>query len=195
MNRKRNSKMGRDFNFKNVVRNATDKFSALFGLRLLDDGIKFKTDITVLLTRNGIPFDTIPVGSNIITDSGKSNMAHLLVGDDTANRQVITMAWSDEGHNPLSPTSPTPPLATNTELYGDTILSKSVTYSFPAGSSGTSVQLEASIEENEGNGSGSQAYSEVGLFDVTGRLIGHKTFGLITKTNAFGMIFRYTIQF
>lgn len=162
----------------------------------LEEPMKITTNVSAeLVDRDGNVIETIDFGSNVITYLGRSNMAHLLAGDDTANRIASTLKCGDGGHDPLDPTTPLGVDASDTDLYGTEIISKSVTYDFPDGSSGGKVRFTAEIASNEGNGSGSQAYSEVGLYDLDDRMIAHRTFGLITKSEAFGIIWRWSFIF
>lgn len=137
----------------------------------------------------------IDLGSNVITNLGRSNMAHLLAGDDVADRRVSVVKFGNGGHNPESPTTALIPTTSDTELGGDVIITKSVTYTFPDGNNGTKVMFEATVEADEGNGDGAQAYSEVGLFDLEDRMLTRKCFGLITKSDQFSIRIQYTILF
>lgn len=138
---------------------------------------------------------TVFLGENVITDLGRANMAHLLAGDDSANRIVSQVRFGDGGHDPQNPTQPLAPSATDTDLFGTTIITKATSFDYPDGESGTKVRFTATVASNEGNGAGSQAYSEVGLYDPTGRMMTHKTFGLVTKSEAFSITLNYTILF
>lgn len=152
----------------------------------------------VLRDAEGNHLKTVDLGENIITDAGRANMAHLLAGNDVSNRAVIKIKFGDGGHVPNNPTVPLTPSAADLTLYGTIIIEKIASYDFPDGEASTKVRFSATVSVDEGNGtddSGSQAYSEVGLFDAVGRLLTHKTFGLITKSNAFSLTINYTILF
>jgi len=147
----------------------------------------------------GRDVEQLYLGENIITYQGRSNMAHLLAGDETVDRIVSELRCGDGGHDPGDPTTPLPPSAADTDLFGTLIITKAVTYDFPDGVNGMRVRFTADVAANEGNGTGNQAYSEVGLYDAfgaptTNRMMTHMTFGLITKSDAFGLSFRYIIQ-
>lgn len=140
--------------------------------------------------------ETINFGKNVITVQGRSNMAHLFAGNDVANRMVSLFRFGDEGHEIATPTQPKPVSTSDTDLFGSLIIEKAASVEFPDGASGTKVRFTCSISDLEGNGdSNGQAWSEVGLYDLTGRMMTHKTFGLITKSTAFGIAWRYTILF
>ena len=135
------------------------------------------------------------LGPNVITNSGRSNMAHLFAGHDVANRSALSIKVGDAGHNPLSPSEPVVANSSDTALFGSVVITKSLSFEFPDGENANRVTFTATIGTNEANGSGSQAISEVGIFDLAGRMLSHKTFGLITKTEIFGLQFRYSFLF
>lgn len=158
------------------------------------DGFELLTKVeAVLVGKDGKELKTIDLGHNVITYVGRSDMAHLLAGDDSANRIVNSIKCGDGGHNIADPTQALPVSASDVALFGSEIIEKLTSYDFPDGSSGSRVRFTAEVASNEGNGSGTQAYSEVGLYDLDGRMMAHKTFGLITKSDAFGIIWRWTI--
>lgn len=172
------------------------KESSKMGLALsYQEGVTPKTKLELWLKYEDGHSEVVLLGENVVTDLGRSNMAHLLAGDDTTNRKVYSVKFGDGGHSPGDPTQPLIPTASDSALYGNEVIEKVVSYSFPDGIAGTKVMFSATIAEGEGNGGGAQAYSEVGLYDLAGRMLTHKCFGLITKSNAFSMTLQYTILF
>lgn len=162
----------------------------------LEDSFHINTFVEVALRgSDGHLTEFRPLGHNTITHLGRANMAHLFAGDDVANRSVHEFRFGDGGHVPSNPVLAVPTAAVDTDLYGDTIITKLVSYNFPDGASAGKVAFECEISANEGNGTGSQPYSEVGLFDTQGRMLAHKAFGLITKSEAIGLAFRYSFLF
>ncbi len=160
-----------------------------------DQAAEPRTEIVLEVRHADGRVETFDLGGNIITNLGRSNMAHLLAGDDVANRRVHSAKFGDGGHNPNNPTQPLLPTSSDVALFGDTIIEKQLEYEFPDGVAGTKVAFRCTVDEDEGNGAGAQAYSEVGLYDLDGRMLTHKTFGLITKSSAFSLALRYTILF
>jgi hypothetical protein len=177
------------------MRNLSESLLSTFGFRFVDRA-RPRTELQLVITdhRTG-KSRAIFLGENIITDLGRSNMAHILAGDDAANRIVTEVRFGDGGHTVGDPTTPLAPSASDTDLNGSTIIVKATSFDFPDGSGGSKVRFTATVAANEGNGSGSQAYSEVGLYDQTGRMMTHKTFGLVTKSDAFSIAINYTILF
>lgn len=148
-----------------------------------------------IIDLDGNVVETIDFGENVIVDQGRANMSHLLAGDDVTNRKVYKMIFGDEGHDPADPITPLPAQSTDTALFGTEILEKILAYEFPDGAEAGKVTFTCTIAAGEGNGGGTQAYSEIGAFDVTDRMLTHKTFGLITKSDQFGLSWRYSFTF
>jgi hypothetical protein len=135
------------------------------------------------------------LGKNLIVLQGSANMSHLLAGDDVANRIVTTIAVGSAGHDPLNPTQALPVSTADTALFSSPVISLSTTYSFPNGSEGGQVMFSATIEANQANGTGTQAISEYGLFDINNRMLTHKSSGLISKDSDFGILLQWTISY
>lgn len=153
------------------------------------------TELQVLMIQGGQIVEAIDLGSNTITNLGRANMAHLWAGDDVTNRAVYSMKLGDAGHNPSNPVEALATSPTDTDLFGSEIIEKVLSFEFPDGDSANRVTFTAEVTSEEANGGGAQAISEIGLYDVTGRMLSHKTFGLITKTSVFGLLFRYSFIF
>lgn len=148
------------------------------------------------LSPEGHPRDVWDLGKNIIVLQGSANMSHLLAGDDVANRIVTQVSLGSAGHNPEEPTQALPVSVGDTALFcGTPVITIPTTYSFPNGSEGGQVMFSATIGANQANGTGSQAISEYGLFDVTNRMLCHRTSGLITKSIDFGILLQWTILY
>lgn len=161
----------------------------------LVDHIGLHTDVELIFTKDGKIIGRKRLGENIVVAQGRSNMAHLLAGDDVSNRKVFEVRLGDAGHNPSDPTQPLPVLTSDSDLFGSLVITKPVSTDYPDGANANKVRFTATVSESEGNGSGYQAISEYGLYDATGRMMTHKTSGLITKSNAFGITIRWTIIF
>lgn len=158
------------------------------------DRLALRTAVELcIVNRRGQVVERRLLGENVITTGGRANMSHLLAGDDVTNRSVSRLRLGDAGHDPINPVQALPVSPTDTDLFGNLVIEKSTSHEFPDGEDGGRVTFTASIGVDEANGPGAQAISEVGLFDLTGRMMTHKTFGLITKTSVFGIVFRYSI--
>lgn len=147
------------------------------------------------LSPKGLVLDVWSLGKNVITLQGSANFSHLSVGDDVGNRVIATVSFGDAGHNPTNPTQALPVSVADTGLFGDTVASLPVTSSYPNGSEGGQVMLSATLGSSQGNGTGSQAISEYGLFDVVSRMLTHRSSGLITKTSEFGILLQWTLLY
>lgn len=124
-------------------------------------------------------------GQNIVVNDGRNALSRLIGGDtslgDLADWTVDAIKFGDGGHNPADVTQMVTVDVTDADLYGSTIISKPVTVTFPAT---RQVQFTATIDTTEGNGSGTQEYSEAGLYYNGGTLMfAHKAFGYVVKNS------------
>lgn len=141
---------------------------------------------------------------NIVVNQGRSGLAHLFAGawfEGVPAGFVNEMRFGDRGHDVADPTLPRVSALTRTQLFCEDdsrpiiVARKPLTVDFPDGDAGTTVRFTAVVGATEGNGTGRQGYSEVGLYRDDGILAAHKTFGLITKTDEFMITFRWKFQF
>jgi hypothetical protein len=105
---------------------------------------------------------------------------------------LTRMKWGTGGHDPLNPTIAIPPDASDERLAAPIIapVFKPVIVDY---TDLMQVRFTATLEQSEANGLG---ISEVGLFTESFDLMFcRKTFGMLSKTNAFAFEFRYTIIF
>jgi hypothetical protein len=133
---------------------------------------------------NGTLVDYVE-GHNIVVNGGRNALSRLIGGDTSlgalADWTVDTIKFGDGGHNPSDPTEMIAVDVTDSDLYGSIIISKSVTTIFPAT---RQVQFSATVETSEGNGSGTQEYSEAGLYYDSGTtMFAHKSFGYVVKNS------------
>lgn len=125
-------------------------------------------------------------GQNIVVNTGRSGLAHLLCGDATANHIVTTMRFGDGAGTPA---------VTDTGLFGVQIIDKATAYAFPDGPTGLKVSFTAVVGALEGNGGGTQVYQEVALLKGNGDLFSHKVSGSISKDNSIVLTAVYTFIF
>lgn len=124
-------------------------------------------------------------GHNIVVNNGRNALARIIGGDTSLGAlvdwTVDTIKFGDGGHDPADPTIMETVDVTDAGLYGSTLITKSVTVTFPAT---RQVQFSATIDTSEGNGSGTQEYSEAGLyFDSGTTMFAHKAFGYVVKNS------------
>jgi len=135
-------------------------------------------------------------GYNIITNDGREALAHLMGNDSTLDWYVDEIQLSDGGHNPVDVTEMLPVNVTDTDLFHAAVFTKAITdanISFP---STRKVTFSSSMETTEGNGTGTQAYSEAGLFYRSGTfMFTHKTFGYVIKNNTTRLVITWTFTF
>jgi hypothetical protein len=140
---------------------------------------------------------------NLVVNNGRSGMAHLWAGQwfgGPPTGWVNTMKFGDRGYDPSDPTLPKDSSVDRTQLFCEDesrpiIVSKAAIVDFPDGDEGNKVRFTVSLGAAEGNGTGTQGYSEAGMYRVDGLLAAHKTFGIITKNSSVTLTFRWTFQF
>lgn len=141
---------------------------------------------------------------NLVVNGGRSGLAHLWAGQwfgGPPTGYVNEMRFGDRGHDTSDPSLPKTTQVVRTQLFCEDearpviISKKPLTVDFPDGDNGTRVRFTSTVGAAEGNGTGRQIFSEVGLYRDDGVLAAHKTFGVITKTNEFLITFRWTFQF
>lgn len=181
--------------FRESLRKVRDSLRSKVSVNLKDSAMMLEGQVEILKVYRDGREESVFTGKNIIVLQGRANMAHLLAGDDVGNRKVTTMKVGDSGHEPSSPTTPKLVSVNDTDLFGAVVISKPTDFSFPNGAEANVVQFEVTIDGDEANGAGSQAISEVGLYDTTDRMMAHRAFGLITKTEDFGLVFRWKVIF
>lgn len=125
-------------------------------------------------------------GMNIVVNTGRSGLAHLLAGDDTANHIVTTMRFGDGAGSPA---------VSDVALFGAQIIDKAVAVGFPDGAAGLKVSFTAVVGAAEGNGGGTQVYQEVALLKGNSDFFSHKVSGSISKDNTIVLTAVYTFVF
>lgn len=113
-------------------------------------------------------------GENIVVDGGRHALAHLWAGDDAVNQVITQMQFGD---------GVVAPDVTDAALSGTVIITKPTTADFPVAVPDTKVRFTATVDQGEGNGPGSQNYTEAGLLTANNTLAAHRVFGLVTKTS------------
>lgn len=133
---------------------------------------------------------------NLVVNGGRTALSRLFGGYDVANRKIAQMTFGD---------GVTAPAVTDTALAGTVIITVNTPGSgitthfdgplFPGGSPDTKVQFVGTVGVDDGNGSGSQNYTEAGLLTGDATLATRTVFGLITKTNQLVVVGTWTITF
>lgn len=141
--------------------------------------------LTVIGSRRGeIVF--VDRGKNLVVNTGRSGLAHLIAGDSVDTHKIVSMKFGD---------GTTPPVVSDTTLSGTTIIEKPTSYDFPDGSTGLKVRFTAVVPEDEGNGSGTQNYREAALIKANGDIFSRKLLGGVAKDNTLLLTALWTIIF
>ncbi len=145
---------------------------------------------------------------NTLTLIHKRNIVRMLGADNLNSRIITKMKFGDQGHNTSNPGEALPTYNTMTDLNNPflTQIITSKTFADDTVNNMTSVTFEVELTTSEGNGSGSQIYSEAGLYtedetplvDATSGLANTglsavKHFGVLTKTSALSFTFQWKI--
>lgn len=139
---------------------------------------------------------------NLIVDGARKALTHLIAAGDT-NYKVSTIKLGTKGHNlstgnllePVAPkVSDTGLIDATSSVYSETISNSGNGYVFQ-GTGDTSVKFSIVMEKTEGNGSGTVAYTEAGLFCANGTLFARETFPAIVKNANRRITFEWTILF
>lgn len=131
---------------------------------------------------------------NLIVTLGRAYMAERI--SSTVNTAVIsTLKMGTGGHvfgDVLTPIAPsTSDTGLETLAYTESI--NSTVYS-PSGLN-TTVTFRTTLEEPEGNGAGTVAYTEAGLFLSNGVMFARETFPAVVKTGSRRLIVEWSIIF
>jgi len=154
---------------------------------------------------------------NIIVNPARSNMAHI-IADGDSSRLINTLKLGDggmkiSGTDPCDPDHIRPPLQTETDL--DPLGTGSYVFILNEGEAfpwyedppeflpvgvETSVKFTFIVEKTEGNGTGTQVYTEAGLFTrgtdgTDGVMFAEETFVALVKNANRKIIFTWTILY
>jgi len=117
----------------------------------------------------------------MIVCTGKSRLLAALVNPPGEEPILGVLRLGTGGNEPGDPQTPIPPnsLMTNLNDMSGPVIEDFTVESEPGG---TSMTLVFFLEADEGNGTGSVDYTEVGLYDTFDNLIAYETFPAKTKT-------------
>lgn len=129
----------------------------------------------------------IPFRSNLVVNGYKSVTAQLL-GQQTGNL-ISKIAVGTGGNVPGDPTTPVPPLATDTALATQLGSPRNIdTIIFPFS---TEVQFTTTFLTSEVNG----VLTEAGLFAADDTMVARVTFAGVNKTSAFSLVVDWVLFF
>jgi hypothetical protein len=129
----------------------------------------------------------VTVGTQTYTDDGAGNFT----GSPSGAGTIVYSTGVIHLTGILAPNQAS--AVTATYYQTSTIITKATTFSFPAATPPTQVEFDCSVLAGEGNGPGSQNYTEAGLVTGAGVLATHKVFGLVTKTSSLVLTAKWTL--
>ena len=134
---------------------------------------------------------------NLIVNGARKALAHL-IAQRPADYEIDTFELGTGGHvsgDILTPVSPTI-LDTDLEIPAFTkAIDHLVDVYLPTSPNETSVKFTIVVEKAEGNGSGTVAYCEAGLFCANTTLFARETFPAIVKNSTRKVTFEWSILF
>jgi len=147
--------------------------------------------------------------SNTIVLIAKRDVTRMIGGDNVTQRVITKMKFGDGGHisDPLDPNfGQATPTDESMEDLNDIIITKNisnVSYTDSLVNQTSSATFEAIIDTTEGNGTGTQIYSEAGMYTLNetyvdggiknSGLFAVKHFPILTKTAELRFVFNWTI--
>jgi hypothetical protein len=135
--------------------------------------------------------------SNLIVNGARKALAHL-IAEANAIYRIDTFKLGTGGHLPGDILTPVSPTITDTDLeelqFTKAIDHLQDTY-LPTPPAETSVKFTVVVEKAEGNGSGTVAYTEAGLYCQNGTLFARETFPAIVKNSTRRVVFEWSILF
>jgi len=141
---------------------------------------------SISLKSNGI---LVLEKSNIIVDAGLEKLSNTLAyGSPIVSHIALGDGLADTSTDPPTIQDPS---ASDTELVHE-IIRKAVSATIM---SNHAVRFSITLENNEGNGSGTVNYSEAGLFLSDGTMLSHVSFYPQTKSSENQLIFEWDISF
>lgn len=131
---------------------------------------------------------------NLVVNQGRKVLAHLLA-QGVSSYSIATMHWGTGGHLGTDILTPVPPTVADTGLVEDVFTKAIERYDFFPENEETTVMFTTVLEKTQGNGSGTIAYTEAGMFTAGGLMFARETFPAIVKTAKYRIIFEWTFLF
>lgn len=134
---------------------------------------------------------------NLIVNGARKALAHL-IGEAAVAYRVDSFKLGTGGHAPGDILTPVSPTVTDTAL--ETLaFTKAIDHGddsyLPTPPAETSIKFTVVVEKAEGNGSGTVAYCEAGLFCQNETMFARETFPAIVKNSTRRVTFEWSILF
>lgn len=168
-------------------------------IQSIEDTITLRGSVKCYVEENGVT-TLLHEKSNLIVNGARKALAHLIAdisGVQTLYR-IDYFKLGTGGHAPgdiLTPVSPTITDTALEELAFSKIIDHNDDTYLPTPPDETSVKFTVVVEKAEGNGSGTVAYTEAGLFCNNGTMFARETFPAIVKNSTRRITFEWSILF
>lgn len=165
-------------------------------VQTFQDSLTLKGSVKCWIEENGIK-TLHHEKSNLIVNGARKALAHL-IAERPETYRVDYFKLGTGGHAPGDILTPVSPTVTDTGLE-ELAYTKSIDHAgdvyLPTPPAETSVKFVVVLEKAEGNGSGTVAYCEAGLFCNNGTLFARETFPAIVKNSTRRITFEWSILF
>jgi len=162
----------------------------------IEDTLTLKGSVKCWVEEDGVK-TLLHEKSNLIVNGARKALAHL-IAEAAAIYRIDYFKLGTGGHAPGDILTPVSPTITDTQLE-ELAFTKAIdhvndTY-LPTPPAETSVKFTVVVEKAEGNGSGTVAYTEAGLFCSDGTMFARETFPAIVKNSTRRVTFEWSILF
>lgn len=161
------------------------------------DNCKLNKDVVGEVIIQVIENDTITIAKpNLIVAKARHILSHLL-GSGDSDYAISRLVLGGGGCNPNDMFVPIPPTVNDIGLYDLVTFSKpaaGITFK-PTPENSNSVLFTFIVNKEEGNGTGTAIYNELGLFTTNNHMFSRVTFPSISKTNQIKLIITWEIKF
>jgi hypothetical protein len=155
---------------------------------------KVSGNVKITVEENGLS-EVVFNDHNLIVKLGRRYLAHI-VSDDAESSKIRTFKLGTGGHELDDITDPIAPTADDTSLETIAYTAGFDTVEYLPSGEETQVKFTVVLETTEGNGTGTVAYTEAGLFlSPSGVLFAKETFPAVVKTASRRITFEWTILF
>lgn len=158
-----------------------------------DENREVRGHVRVLIEENGKTWFH-HAKHNLIVNTARKTMAHL-VAEGGSTYVISTMHWGTKGHSGTDILTPITPTITDTGLIEDVYQKAIGSFEYLPVGVETSVKFTTVLEKTEGNGTGTVAYTEAGMFSANATMFARETFPAIIKNASRRIIFEWTFLF
>lgn len=162
----------------------------------LESNLKPRGRVRCFVEENGVK-TLAHEKSNLIVNGARKALAHLC-GEASVSYRLDSFKLGTGGHAPGDILTPVSPTVTDADLE-TSFFTKGISHGsdvyLPTPPDETSIMFTVVVEKFEGNGTGTVAYTEAGLFCQNGTMFARETFPAIVKNSTRRITFEWSILF